>query len=526
MSLNFGGMKTALIFFLSGAIVALGQPAWVPSLAPLASMVGYALFWTLARGLNSFQSRLFVGWIWFTGVQLIQLSWMSCTEYQGVYILFVYAVIAITIGLQFGILTGGVCRFHPLILASLWTLMEWLRLYFFCGFSWNPVGLALTSFAYPLQCASLLGIFGLSFWVILTNGYAFCGQWKPFLFCALIPYVWGCGQLSYYRSQVEKASTLTVALVQTALLPSQKNYFPAKQEDFIHPEEQWKQIITLLAQHQIPVDLIVMPESAVPFSDSLPLFSRQRVCHLFKKILNQSLPIEEKEEKVSHQFWVKAIGDVFKADVVIGLDALEGHASYASSFFYSYQRQRLERYDKTVLIPLVEYLPWTRLRSLSAQYGVNQFFTPGTTEKIFSSQVPIATLICYEETFGQLVRRAKKKGACLLVNVINDNWYPKSQLHRQHFDLIRTHAVACGIPVVRAGNSGITGIIDSLGRIVACLDEQDQSHVLVEKVPLFSFSTLYFQVGDLGIVLISAALISFFYIKTSFWMPFTRLKRF
>ena len=47
--------------------------------------------------------------------------------------------------------------------------MEWIRLFFLTGFPWNPIGLALTTNDYSVQIASFSGIYGLSFWIILTN---------------------------------------------------------------------------------------------------------------------------------------------------------------------------------------------------------------------------------------------------------------------------------------------------------------------------------------------------------------------
>ncbi|CAM0117780.1 apolipoprotein N-acyltransferase [Rhabdochlamydiaceae symbiont of Dictyostelium giganteum] len=519
-------MKKSLFFFLSGCIVAFGQPAWVPLLGVLSSTLGYALFWKECVSFLSPKGKFFAGWAWFTCIQLIQLSWMSSMEYQGVYILGVYALLALFMGLQFGLLTTCIKFLPPFILASLWTLMEWMRLHIFCGFSWNPAGLSLTTFSYPLQFASLFGLFGLSFWVIATNAYFLEKKWKIGLLLAIIPYLWGYGQLLYYDKKVKEAPTLQVALVQTALLPSQKNFFPGRRKDFIHPEEQWRQILTLLAKNTRDVDLIVMPESAVPFTDSAPLFLHRRVCHLLKTILSKPLLEEPKDHLVSHQFWTQAIGDMLKADVIVGLDAVDRDVSYASAFFYSHQDKRLERYDKTVLLPLVEYLPWTCLRALSAQYGINHFFTPGLGQKVFSSKVKLATLICYEETFGEIVREAKNQGATLLANVINDNWYPHSRLPQQHLDLIRVHAVASGIPVVRSGNAGITCVLDSLGRVVSALEKWDEPGILIEEVPLFCFPTLYMKWGNGLIVSISLLCILGVLIKNAFLMRSTLFIRF
>ena len=167
--------KSCICFFSSLAIVALGQPARVGWLGALSAIFGFTLFFGSLSGSSQKRQRFFLGTIWFAAIQLIQLSWMTSIEFQGYYILLVYILLALGVGCQFGLLTSfipskGQIPFSKLLyFASFWAIMEWGRLFFICGFTWNPVGLSLTHNIYSLQFASVLGVFGLSFWVILTN---------------------------------------------------------------------------------------------------------------------------------------------------------------------------------------------------------------------------------------------------------------------------------------------------------------------------------------------------------------------
>lgn len=502
-------MRSSLfLFLLSGIVVALGQPAWVPWLAPVAAIGGYALFWQLAARISASKSRFLVAVGWFSLVQLVQLSWMTSIEYQGLYILGVYVLLALGVGLQFGLLTLLIHRLPFVATASLWTLMEWVRLYLLCGFSWNPVGLTLTAVPFSLQAASLFGVLGLSFWVILTNLVLWKKRWKAALGLALCPYLFGAFQWGLQREKVDTSPRLHVALVQTGLLPSQKMYFPERSSDFISPYEQWSRITTLLSQVKEPLDLVVLPEYAVPLSDQYPYFSKSVVCetlehsfgHRAKRAFNEETPLQ----KVSNQFWVQALGKILQSDVVIGMDAEEERKYFSSAFFYSYTKGEVHRYDKQILLPLAEYIPFASLKALTKTYGITEFFTHGKKSTVFPAKIPISASICYEETFGHLMRQARREGAHLFVNVTNDNWYPNSRLPKQHFDLAKVHAVANGTPLVRACNSGITSAIDSLGRVAAQLDDWNQPDVLVTQISLYHFSTLYTFWGDIGIVAISS----------------------
>lgn len=489
-------------YFLSGAVVAFGQPAWATWLAPLSAVCGYALFWHVACKIPSSKKRFFLAAGWFTLIQLLQLSWMTSIEFQGVYILIVYGLLAIGLGAQFGLLTTLVDRIPFVASASLWALMEWSRLYVLCGFSFNPVGLTLTVTPFSLQAVTFFGIFGLSFWVILTNLVVWKRRWKSAAALALCPYVLGGIFWGIHHSKVEESPTLNVALVQTALLPSQKMHLRERPSDFISPYEQWERITQLLSKVKEPVDLVVLPEAAIPYTDGYPLYSKDVVIQILRNSFYGSSPENiDRLAQVSNRYWIHALGEILHADVIVGLDGEEGDMQYSSAFFAS--KGEMHRYDKQILLPLAEYLPFQSLIELTKNYGITQFFTHGKESKIFHSKVPISASICYEETFGHIMRQGKREGAALFVNVTNDNWYPNSKLPQQHFDLAKTQAVANGTPLVRACNAGITSAVDSLGHEVARLDDWNKADVLIAKVPLYQIWTLYTFWGDQGIVIIS-----------------------
>lgn len=496
-------------YFLSGLVVAFGQPAWISYLAPVAAICGYALFWREAGKIVSKKRRFWVGLLWFGAIQLIQLSWMTSIEYQGFYILAVYAALAVALGAQFGLLTLLIDKLPFVGAAALWTIMEWLRLYVLCGFSWNPVGLSLAAFPLSLQAASIFGILGLSFWVILTNLAVWKKRWKAAMCLALFPYLFGFVYLEFHQEQLKRSPHLTVALVQTALLPSQKTYLPERENDFISPYEQWARITALLSNIEIPVDLVVLPESAVPFSDYYPLYPKHHVDAILRASFRErAVPIEATGGKVSNRFWMQAISSILNSDVIVGMDGKEGNSYYSSAFFCTNGSDEIERYDKQILLPMAEYLPFPALKRLTQFYGITDFFTHGKKSTLFHSKVPISASICYEETFGHLMRNGRKEGAALFVNLTNDNWYPKSRLPKQHFDLARVHAVANGSPLVRSCNAGMTSALDCLGGIVAELEGWNQPGVLVASVPLYQISTLYLFCGDAGIIFISIILLT------------------
>lgn len=499
-------MKAWILVILSWLVVALGQPAWSPWLAPLAACIGYALFWKVAAEIPFSKARFWTATGWFGAVQLIQLSWMTSTEFQGFYILFVYLAVALWLGLQFGLVTLFIDKIPLVATAALWTLLEWTRLFVLCGFSWNPVGLSLSAFAAPMQAASLFGVLGLSFLVILTNLAFWKNRRAVAISLAIFPYIFGVVHTRLHQSKIDQSETMTIGLVQTGLLPSQKIPIDGRIHEFIPPYQQWHRIINLLKAHQTqPLDLVVLPELSVPLSAHHAAYSSSIVKHIIEDVFGKVDQVNlENTPKVSNQFWVQSIGKIFKTDVIAGLQAEDEGLHYTSAFYCPHNSEKFERYDKRILLPLAEYVPFEWVKALTRSYGITEFFTHGKESKVFAGKVPLSACICYEETFSHLMRQGRQKGASLFVNLTNDNWYPNSRLPQQHFDHARLRAVENGVPMVRACNTGVTAAVDSLGRIIGQIVEEQRADVLVANVPLYHYATLYSLWGDWGIVSLSA----------------------
>ncbi len=522
--------------FFSFFIVAFGQPAFVPFLSPLAAAFGYALFWRSIVDWPSKKSRFWAAFLWYAGVQAVQLSWMSTTEYQGIYILFVHAALALFLGLQFALLSHFVKKessfLFILALSSFWTLIEWSRFFVFCGFSFNLAGLALSTYLWPLQMASIFGVLGLSFWVICVNLMALralvLNQWKAYVACAMaaiFPYVWGACQLTYHQGQ-KGHKTIVALLLQTGLLPSEKVALQGRVQEFVSPYEQWRRILQIIHDHG-RADLIVLPEAALPFTCDAAIYSSEKMANIFDEI--GSIKLNSTQKRLSNGNLAQTLSNHLKSEIIIGLDCHDG-VNYNSAFHFVPERENYERYDKRILIPLAEYLPFQWLYPLVKNYGITDFFTQGQEKDLFYGCLPMAASICYEETFPYLMREGRLKGAKLFVNVTNDGWYPRSKLAQQHFDHARLRAVENGVCLLRSCNTGITGAVDSCGRILAVLPEFDESGkqfigAVKIKIDSYNYPTLYTFWGNGGILTLSFFLIILFFYheKISLRLPKIRI---
>lgn len=450
-------------------------------------------------------------------------------------ILVVYLFLCLAIGAQFGLLTlciDGVSWKECLGLTGAWVLMEWSRLFFLSGFTWNPVGLALADSSYAIQFASLFGIYGLSFWVMLVNFAAlrlilektkrlapYCLGRRSIIWLslALVPYGFGLAQQTLLeKSLPEKA--ISIALVQTALLPEEKDYMPHLADSFMPPLDQWTRVLDFLKKKNI--ELIILPEAAFPFGAKRAFYPLEMVKlfwqdHFGRDSLVDFPPIDVSAKKVSNSFLAQALSNHFQAELIVGLDDfdLEDKKKYNAAFFFCPSKAP-QRCEKRVLVPVGEYVPLRDVKFfadfVASQFGIEDSFDPGKEAKIFEGKIPIGVSICCEETYSALIREQRLKGAALLVNISNDAWFPFSKLPRHHFDHGRIRAAENGVCALRACNTGVTSAIDCFGAEVASLPVSEKSSgVLYLSFKVRDFKTLYTKWGDGAILSLSAILFFF-----------------
>jgi len=524
--------QTLILSFFSFLIVAFGQPAWISGLGVIASAIGYTLFWRGMLLLPTLRDQFLISVVWYSAVQGVQLSWMATTNYMGPFILVLYLFLIVAMGVQFGLLSFFIRK--PLSLSNIfniagcWVILEWLRLFFLCGFTWNPVGLALTDSLYSLQFASVWGVFGLSFWVVLVNVMAL----KAFLdrsirlggvwaLLAAFPYLFGFAQQKWVESQYPVRSEVNVALIQTALFPEQKEFDPASPHSYVPPLSQWERIFSVLDGTQ-KVDLMVFPEAALPFGAHRMCYDLSEVKEYFQESVMPPLEkpfasLQRGGWKVNNAFMIQSLANHFKTHIVIGLDDLDADGkAYNAAFHFFPQNLPYERYEKRVLVPLTEYLPmphWPRFsRYVAKQFGILGSFEFGKEAKVFHAPCPVGMSICLEETFSGVTRDLRVQGAEVFVNLTNDAWFPGSKLPQQHFDHGRVRAAENGVAILRACNTGVTGGIDCFGKPLAQLvPSETEVSSLYFSLPIRTYSTLYTKWGDQAILVISClSMISYF----------------
>ncbi|NGX57022.1 MAG: Apolipoprotein N-acyltransferase [Candidatus Anoxychlamydiales bacterium] len=532
--------KKSILYILSFCICAFAQPAWVGFLGYFAYFFGYSLFFLSIFDIESKKKKFLLTFIWFFLNQAIWLSWFTTTKYQGPLILLVYFFVLVWFSLQFGVLSFFVSRsknisfFNILLISSIWTIFEWSRLFFLCGFSFNQLGGLMGNNYIAMQLSSIVGIYGLSFFVIFLNLTVFKSiiekSKKTFIlaiFLAMFPYVFGFIHIKTHEEKFKNSKKINAVLMQTSILPEQKNKFSKHLNEFIHPLEQWKRIMIYINQHKHKkIDMIVLPEAALPYHANDCFYPISIVKDLFKSMYGKNVVnyldnIDEfytekyKDELyVSNNYFLKALSLIFNAEIIAGLEDFENNKNYNAAFYFDPNVNRYLRYEKQILVPMGEYIPFDFLKKIAKEkYGIVGSFINGNETKIFSNKNPLSISICYEETFNEIMRKARNKGAQIFVNITNDAWFYKSKLFKQHFYHSRFRSVENGLSLIRASNNGITGAIDPFGRIIKSLSNENDRDALFVSVPIFKYFTLYSFWGNSFIISISFSIISLFIFK-------------
>ncbi len=132
------------------------------------------------------------------------------------------------------------------------------------------------------------------------------------------------------------------------------------------------------------------------------------------------------------------------------------------------------RYDKQVLLTFGEYLPFGESFPILYRWSPNSGrFSPGTSLDplmIDVGGVPhaVSTLICYEDILPRFTNDAVRHADPeLLVNMTNDAWFGDTAEPWEHLALAELRAVEHHRYFVRGTNSGVSAVIDPVGRLIA-----------------------------------------------------------
>jgi apolipoprotein N-acyltransferase len=169
-----------------------------------------------------------------------------------------------------------------------------------------------------------------------------------------------------------------------------------------------------------------------------------------------------------------------------------------SAFLVDAEGMIRDAYDKNLLIPLAEYVPFAAVVPALGAWlpHVGEFTAATDTPPLRLGPWRLATPICYEAIRPEFVRRmVLASRPHLLVTLANDAWFGDSQEPWLHLGLARLRAVEHRRFLVRSTNSGVSAVVDPVGRIVAETPLLARD-TLRATVRLLDGRTVYARLGD------------------------------
>lgn len=433
-----GAILSGLCLFVAvqQAVFALAWVALVPLFIPL---FGKTWFTPFSAGLITGATLSCCAFAWMiTGVP-------TFTGLSTAYGLLFFCICVLLFALGFAILLWIAFLLPPPVyIAAVWALAEWIVQWAANGLPWLlfRMGNALSDNLLAIQPASVIGVTGISFMVVLINALiakaivhrSYKQLWLPGTL--LIGYVWWGWWLLFVVDRSIGATTTPPSFKVSIL------------QLHIPPEVQWDQangntlVQQLLQQEQQCItqqpNMILWAESAIPWTYSPN-------DDLVKEVLRNSDP--------GHITHILGMNTAVAKDVVAN-----------SAYCLLPGGQSAGRYDKKTPLLFIEQT-WRGL--LLPFVSANGYFVlPG------NNHLPLSTphgkagiLICNESALPATAAATVQQGAQFLLNLSNDGWFRNTYLVKSHFYNARMRAVETRKDMAINSNNGRCGLVSAAGRI-------------------------------------------------------------
>ena len=213
------------------------------------------------------------------------------------------------------------------------------------------------------------------------------------------------------------------------------------------------------------------PGRSAIFRDYLRM-TREAIARGAQAVLwpESSTPFFFEEDKPNAE-QVRALARAARVPILFGSDQMERGTPpryFNSAFLVRPDGTTGAVYRKMHLVPFGEYVPLKKLLFFAAPLveAVSDFSAGIEPTLLPLGGHPVSTAICYEVVYPDLVRRFVRNGSELLTTITNDAWFGRTSAPYQHFEQASMRAIENGRYLVRAANTGISGIVDPYGRVI------------------------------------------------------------
>jgi len=394
------------------------------------------------------------------------------------------------------------------VLIFFWLSYEYLHMNWELSWSWLNMGNVFSENPRMVQWYNITGALGGSAWLIAINLILFAALRKFFKFekkiivaapnmvlaslVFIIPLLYS--NSIYNRELDSDLPTANLMLVQPNVEPYTEAYD-------LTSNQLVNNMLDVVREHMdSDVELVITPESTIERS-------------MWEHKMKRYSAIDSVIQFVNSNPQLDFLMGVSTRRVLSANEEVKAYArpfpNRDSMFYYKYNtalfikaHQPLEFYHKAKLVPGVERLPFAAYLKPIQKFAID---LGGTTGSLGTSDEPmvfdfgegrkVAPIICYESIYGELVGKFSTYGSGFIAVITNDAWWYESPGHKQHFSYSRLRAIENNQYVVRAANTGTTGVIDNKGNVLSKTEFYTRTAVKCT-IPLNNVSTYYAVNGN------------------------------
>lgn len=523
------GLPRIALAIAAGAFAAIALP---PLDFPAAAFLAFPILVWLLDGIGArptlvrtLLADFWIGWLFGFGYFVAGLWWLGSAMLVdaaafAVFIPFAVLGLPAVLAVYFGLSTMLARRFWSdsafriLILAACFGLFEWLRSFVLTGFPWNEIGVLAAPTPMLMQSVSLFGVHGLSVLAVIVFAAPAVIADRSGRFAVLaLAFVLVAGHAGFGAWRLASHPTgyvegVQVSVVQANIAQSDKFDEAAAQRIFarqIAVTEKGRAAREAAAEATSGVasnagtgadvidvrpatqTLIVWPESSIPFV------------------------LTERPEAVARLAELIQPGET----LIAGAPRVEPLASggerlYNSVLVVDDNGEIVDARDKVHLVPFGEYMPYGAFFERHGIMNLSQMpggFSAGARGGPVSldGAPSFLPLVCYEAIFpAEIAGAANEERPGFLVNDTNDGWFGATPGPYQHLRLAELSAVAVGLPLVRAANTGISVVTDPYGREIDALS-LGSTGTIEARLPAAAAATPYSRLGNLPFLMVLTA---------------------
>lgn len=389
------------------------------------------------------------------------LPWLIVLVFQAIY-LYVFCIIADWL------LKRKNQSLSLLIVPSLWVIIQFLRSLGAYGFTWGGLCHSQAYNLPILQIASITGCWGIEFLICMFN----------------------FSLAEFLTNKTRYKSVIAVSIIILAI--SAFGYYQIKNFN----SDNGKQISVRLVQGNVEQDVIPDQEYLEQtlsqyISSSININKPQPNITIWPET---TLPIDLLHTSYNDQ--IQQLSNALDSTFVIGAYSL-GKRFRNSAYFYEPNTDKPKLYSKVRLVPFGEYVPLRKHLKIVESYGVrpDDLESGLSYQPINIKQGKAGTAICFESLFPQISRLLTKRGAQYLFIITNDAWFNNTQAARLHFAMAKIRAVENHRWIARGAATGVSGVIDPIGRTVESLPIFKRG-IIDSKIYALDNLTFYSIYGD------------------------------